>query len=458
MPEKTEIVPAGRVGRFFARVDQAGGGYPVDLVLYGLSTVFALITALSSTLMPHRAWGSVAVWAYAIAFVLSAVQFAGYRIAGARPIASVVFGTAGRAALTWLTWAGAALLPLVMLAVERAGGRTDRAQEEVLVVERMGERLVNDGTPYLSRDAIAALPADERLLGYSPYQPGMSIFGLPRAIAGDAWWTDARVWFALVTALALITAVLLLRPRRAAEPHPDDSPATERWRSFAIVRATQAVTVLPICALTLATGGDDIPVLAFCVLAFALAATNRYGWAGVAVGAAAACKLFAFPVVAVLLVLALATARGGKLLPGALGLPLLVLVPPFQVDQDAFVENVIRFPTGHGLVTSPAQSPFPGYLIAQNVPDGRLIALGLLIAVAVAITVRMIWWSPRSAASAASICGWGLLAAILLMPTTRFGYLLYPAAFLVWAAALRPAHRNHTATSSPLDDTALYRL
>ncbi|MGE5830268.1 MAG: hypothetical protein ACM30G_18175, partial [Micromonosporaceae bacterium] len=41
---------------------------------------------------------------------------------------------------------------------------------------------------------------------------------------------------------------------------------------------------------------------------------------------------------------------------------------------------------------------------------------------------------PRSAAAAARICGVGLLAATLLAPATRFGYLLYPAAFLVWGA------------------------
>ncbi len=475
-------LPAGRVGRFFARVDQAAGGYAVDLVLYALSAAFALVTALTSTLLPHRAWGSIAVWAYATAFLLAACQFAGYRLTIARSgeaergrSVRALFGNGGRATLTWLTWGSASLLPLVVQAVQRADGRTDRAQEEVLVVERMGERLLADGTPYLSRGAIAALPADERLMGYSPYQPGMSIFGLPRAIAGDVWWTDARIWFALFTALILIAAVVIMRPRSAGRNSSAESGkraasndhkgsrrngsvdrSSRRWQAFATVRALQAATVLPICALTLATGGDDIPVLAFCLLAFALAATDRYGWAGVAVGAAAACKLFALPVVAVLAVLAMATARGGRLLPGALGLPILVLVPPFQVDQDSFLENVIRFPLGHGLVTSPAQSPFPGYLIAQNVPDGRYIAIGLLLAVAAVITVRIFWVPSRTAASASSICGWGLLGAILLMPTTRFGYLLYPIAFLVWAGVLNAAHRNHTATSGPLGDTALY--
>jgi hypothetical protein len=394
------------VVRLLTRIDQAGGGRAADFFLYALSAAFALTTALTSTLLPHRAWGWIAVWGYAAAAV-------------------AVF-VVRRYWLVWTTWAAVALLPLVVEAVQRAGGRTDRAQEEVLVVERMGERLLHDGTPYLGRDAISALPLDERLMGYSPYQPGMAVFGLPRAAVGDFWWTDARVWFAVVTMAALVTAVSSMR---TASP---------------VLRGLQAATVFPICALTLATGGDDIPVMALCLLALALVAADRYGWAGVAVGAAAAAKLFAFPVVAVLVVLAVANGRWRSFLPGALGLPILVLIPPFLVDPGAFVENVLRFPLGHGVVTSPAQSPFPGYLIAQNLPGGRLVAAGLLGAAALLIGLRLLRRPPRTASAAALISGWGLLAAILLIPTTRFGYLLYPVALLVWAPALNSPALAHT--------------
>ncbi|WP_433386009.1 glycosyltransferase 87 family protein [Actinoplanes sp. CA-142083] len=413
-----------RAVRLLQRVDRAGGGLTADLFLYAIAAAFALITALTSTLLPHRAWGAIAMWPYAAATVLVVVQIMRRSVSG-------------RGTLAWTTGVFAALLPLVVEAAQRAGGRSDRAQEEVLVVERMGERLLHDGTPYLGRDAIAALPVDERLMGYSPYQPGMAVFGLPRAAFGDFWWTDARVWFAVVTVGALTVAVRLLMADAAVMPPP-------------LVRAVQAVAVVPICALTLATGGDDLPVLALCLLALALAATGRWGWAGVAVGAAAACKPFAFPVVVVLLVFAVVSGRWRSFLPGAIGLPVLVLIPPFLVDADAFLENVVRFPLGHGLVTSPAQSPFPGYLIAQNLPGGRLLATGLLVATAVVIGVQLVRRPPRTATSAALICGWGLLAAILLIPSTRFGYLLYPIAFLAWAPALKSdvSHRafsKHTA-------------
>jgi hypothetical protein len=422
------------------RIDTAGGGLSADLGLYVVAAAFAMLTATSSTLLPHRAWGAIATWAYAV----SALTVCGQLLLRARltayPRLESLCGTGARAALSGITWLAAAVVPLVVEAVQRAGGRTDRAQEEVLVVERMGERLLHDGTPYLSRDAIAALPADDRLMAYSPYQPGMSVFGVPRAIFGDFWWTDARVWFFVVTAAALGRAVHLLIGSRGLRP--------------SLVRAVQAATVLPICALTLATGGDDIPVLALCLLALALAATGRHGRAGVLVGAAAACKLFAFPVVAVLVAFAVAT-RAWRLLPGAIGLPILALVPPFLVDAGSFVENVVRFPLGHGLVTSPAQSPFPGYLIAQNLPAGRFVAAGLLVAMAAAIAVRLVRRPPRNAGAAALISGWGLLAAILLMPTTRFGYLLYPIAFLLWAPALSAGDEP---VARPADDKALYRL
>ena len=393
----------------------------VDLLLYSLSATFALVTALTSTLLPHRAWGAIAAAGYLVAALL-------------------VYLVRRRDLLTWAAWGAVALLPLLVQAVQRASGRTDRAQEEVLVVEHMGESLLHTGTPYLSRAEIAAIPLDERLLGYRPYQPGMSLFGLPRALAGDHWWTDARIWFAVLTVVAVGVAVTLLSRVRDA-------------RSPALVRAVQAATVLPVTALTLATGGDDIPVLALCLLALALAATGRPGWSGIAVGAAAACKLFALPVVAVLAVLAVATGTWRRFLPGALGLPVLALLPPLLVDADALIENVFRFTLGHGLVTSPAQSPFPGYLIAQIGTGGRYVASGLLVAAAVVIGVLLLRRPPRTARSAALFCGYGLLTAILLMPTTRFGYLLYPAALLFWASALS----KDTGSSAPRRDTALYR-
>ncbi|GAA1769827.1 glycosyltransferase 87 family protein [Luedemannella helvata] len=386
------------------------------MVLYAVSALFAAYTAMASTLAPHRVWGAIAIAGYGLAAVAALVQLNRHQSAGVR----------ARAWLVGVTWATTALLPLVIEAIQRAAGTAGRAQEEVIVIEDGGQRLIETGTPYLGRAAIAALDAPDRLLGYLPYQPAMASFGLVRAAdPGAHWWSDARVWFAVATALALGTALYVLR-RAGADP-------------ARLIRAAQVATVLPLCALTLATGGDDLPVLGLCLLAFAFAAARRWGWAGVALGAAAALKLFAWPVAIVLGVLALTRGRRAvlRLAAGTLGLPALTLVPALIVDASAFVENVLRFPLGHGLVVSPAQSPLPGYLIATALPDGRYVALGLLAAAGLAIGVWVIRRPPRTAAAAAVVTGVGLLAALLLLPATRFGYLLYPVAFLVWAGCLR---------------------
>lgn len=396
------------------RIDGAGGGLAVDVGLYALSAVFAAITAATSSLAPHRAWGAIAAVGYGVAALLTVGQWATGRV-----------GWRWRGGLAVVTFAATTLLPLVVLAQARAAGRTDRAQEEVLVIEDGARRLVETRTPYLSRSEIAALPPGDQLEGYLPYQPGMAIFGIPRAVSGVSTASDARVWFALVTIAALAGAVLILR-RSGAMP-------------AALVRALQAATVLPVCALTLATGGDDLPVLALCLLAFALASSGRFGWAGLAIGAAAALKLFAWPIAFVLGWYALTRRQLQRYGLAALGVPILTALPAILIDPGAVVENVLAFPLGRGLVTSPAASPLPGHLLAGTGPVGRAVVLTLLAAAAAAIAVWLYRRPPLTAADAAFVSGVGLLAAMLLLPATRFGYLLYPAVLLVWASALRPA-------------------
>ncbi|MEH0928565.1 glycosyltransferase family 87 protein [Micromonospora sp. CPCC 205558] len=433
--------PTARRRRWHWRtLDNAAGGLALDLGLYAVSATFAAITAVTSTLLPHRAWGAVA----AVGYLLATLTVIAQLLLRRRSATSRLTGLPARWAVTGLAWATTTLLPLAWQSIDRAGGRTDRAQEEVLVVEQAGIRLLEHGTPYLGPDAIAALPPGEQLMGYTPYQPGMAMFGLPRALL-DTWWTDSRIWFAVGTALALALAVAALRgtPATAGQGTPG---ATHR-RDAALLRGVQAATVLPICALTLATGGDDLPVLALCLLALAFAAADRPGRAGIAVGLAGALKLFAWPVALVLIVWGLTRRAGTRVAAGAIGLPIAALLPALLVDRDALTENVLRFPLGHGLVTSPAQSPFPGYLIASALPAGRLIAAALLVAAGVAIAVRLARRPPRTAVAATLICGYGLLVAIALMPSTRFGYLLYPLALLTWAPAL---HRPVDTPATPV--------
>ena len=400
-------------------IDRAADGLWLDLLLYVLSGGFAYYTATQSTLLPHRAWGTVAMYAYAAGAAVVVIQLI-LRAAGV----SGGWRPGARTLLTWAVFAGCALTPLVWQAIDRAAGRTDRAQEEVLVIEAGGSRMLETASPYLSRAAIAALPSSDRLLAYLPYQPAMAVFGLPRAAdPGHHWWSDARLGFAAVTVLVLLIAVRTLA--RAGAP------------ANGLVRALQAATVLPLCALALATGGDDMPVLALCLLGLALAATRRFGRSGVAIGLAASLKLFAWPVALVVGALAYNRSRGIRYALGAFGLPVLTAASALRVDAFGFVENVLAFPFGHGLVSSPANSPLPGHLLATALPQGPAIAAALLLAAAVIITVLLSRRPPQTATAAALFSGLGMLAAVLLLPSSRFGYLAYPAVLLVWAGVLR---------------------
>ncbi|MFY1697097.1 glycosyltransferase 87 family protein [Solwaraspora sp. WMMA2101] len=421
------------VTRRWNRLHRAGAGLVGDLTVYGLSAAFAGITATTSTLAPHRAWGTVATVGYGAAVLVVLSQLAFRRAAAIGPDVPV----AGRGWLTGLTWTAVVAVPLLVQSAQRAGGRTDRAQEEVLVVEDGASRLLAHDTPYLSEQQITALPSDEQLLGYLPYQPGMVLFGMARALAGVAWWTDARVWFALATVVLGGTALVLLRAQVGVD-------------GATLVRTVQLSAVLPISALTLSTGGNDLPVLALALLGLTLCATGRYGAAGFAVGAAAALKLFAWPI---LVVVALHAAAKGqrelvKVAAAGVGLPLLALVPVAAVDHAALAHNVVGFPLGAGVVDTPAASPLPGHLIADWLPGGRFVAGTLLILVGLAIAVRLRHQPPRTVAGAATICAAGLLVATMLLPATRFGYLLYPIALFSWVPVLYDAGSSDAGSSN----------
>ncbi|MGH8792673.1 MAG: glycosyltransferase 87 family protein [Stackebrandtia sp.] len=396
----------------------------LDFAFYAISGAFAVYTVLWSTLPAHRFWGGIAAGAYLPAAVVTLMLLRQYAV----PTITRLWIAVGAAA-------AAVVVPLGAEVAQRSAGVPGRAQEEVLVVEDSGRRLVDAGTPYLSVDAIAAM--DDPLLGYNPYQPGMSVFGLPHAVFGDHWLADARIWFAAATLAALWGALRLL---------------SRNGLSNAVrVRAIQGVAALPICALTLATGGDDLPVAALCLLALAAASADRPVAAGLAVGGAAALKLFAWPVLAVMLFLAFRKGQVARFAPPALALPLLTLTPTLLFTFDEFTANVVEFPLGLGVVTSPAASPLPGYLIASSVPAGPTIALVLLASAALAVGVYLLRRPPGSAHAASAVCAVGLSAAVVLMPASRFGYLLYPAVFGVWWWVLKqsespsPEWGRHTA-------------
>ncbi|WP_411080620.1 glycosyltransferase 87 family protein [Streptomyces sp. cmx-18-6] len=350
----------------------------------------SLALAALTSLGPHRVWGVAGALGYAAAAVLAA------RGRSAR--------TVGAVAVT-----GAVALPLAVLLA------LDRAQLEVEVVARSATLLLADGTPYAAHPLI---PGD-----FTPYLPGMAVFGLPEAVAGAHPLTDPRLWMGA----AFLTAFAYALPAGARR-----DPLL--W-----------IAACPLVALPLAVGGVDLPVVGLMCLGLAEAGRGRAGRAGLWTGLAAALKWTAWPALPVVLALS-ASARAGR---GASRCALVtvatavaLVLPAALRDPGAFYAHVVAFPLGLTDAVSSAASPLPGHLLATHVPGGRTLALLLLGASALLVALSLLVRPPATAPDAALRLALGLLLAIAFLPATRFGYLVFPLVLAVWAAVDRqgPVH------------------
>ncbi|WP_078916194.1 glycosyltransferase 87 family protein [Streptomyces viridochromogenes] len=390
-------VPARQVpvqdGRKPSRPALRALGARLDVLFWLGCAVFALSLALVTTLTPHRIWGVCAAVGYAVAAELSRRS--------PRP-------WSGRGAVAALL--GSVVVPLALVIAVGA------AQSEVHVVEHSGGLLLDSGSPYVPH------PAD--LDDYNPYLPGMALFGIPHALFGGAPIADARVWFSAVFLVSMLVAA-----RRAG----CNSPGAE---GKSCARAALLLAAFPAVALPLVVGGVDLPVIGLMCLGLALAGRGGSGTAaGLAMGAAAALKWTAWPLLPVGLVLLAVTAgRRAALRAGAVAVLVaaLAVVPVALADPHAFVEHVVLFPLGEGDVRSPAASPLPGYLLATYVPGGSVLAMAALAAAAVGVAVSLAVRPPRTVVAAADRLAIGLGLAMCLIPATRFGYLVYPLVLAAW--------------------------
>lgn len=381
---------AGRRGRWEGvRRDR------VHWVYWSVCAGFALMLAVVTTIQEHRVWGGCAAVGYGAAALLARRAPRSWSRTGA--IAALV---------------GAVGVPLAVLMVLGA------AQPEVGVVEHSAGLLLGSGSPY------AAHPL--RVDDFNPYLPGMAIFGLPHVLLGGTPLGDARFWFA---GAFLVTMALAVR-HGAAGRGPVAAGRTRRPNTVLLLVGFPAV------ALPLTVGGVDLPVIGLMCLALALAGRGGSGTAaGLAMGAAAALKWTAWPLLPVGLALVAVTAgrraaaRAGLV---ALGVAGLVVVPVALVNPRAFTEHVVLFPLGAAGVTSPATSPLPGYLLATYVPGGRAVAVAALVTTAVAMAVSLVVRPPRTVVATADRLALGLGLAMCLMPATRFGYLVYPLLLTAW--------------------------
>jgi len=380
--------------------------------IFGIFAVFATSVAIFSTDNVHQLWGAIAACGYGLAM-----------------IAVLVWKERGPDAALVLALCGALLVPLAWMAANSL------EQPEVTVVATSAVSLIHHGTPYTD---VTTLAGTSNPNIYNPYLPVMAVFGMPRAIFGGGLLTDPRVWFGVVF---LIIFWLALRRGGSRDPW--------RWAVF--------VAASPVIAFELAVGGTDVPMVAFLCLGFAIlmpslapgveggasplakAAQKRPVLAGLALGLAASMKATAWP--ALLVAIALLAVRDGKRAVRAFTLTALAVVavlvgPIAALHPRALVENTIKFPLGLAHVTSQASSPLPGHDIAATGPVGHTIVVVLLVLAGVAVAVSLVVRPPRSVPRAVLLLAGAMTLMFVLAPSTRFGYLIYPATLAIWLLAV----------------------
>ncbi len=427
-----------------ARARQLGpeGG---DAALYAAAAVFAVITAAFSTISLYRVWAEIAIAPYVVAALVSvvlarrpAVPAGAVRTPAVGPAADGAPPAGGRwrTARIWVfafVLLGGTLVPLAVEVSLRGGPATSTShvQPEVVVIDQAAHLLASGKDPYHAMagkngKVVSAVPGEPVYESFFPYLPLMAIFGLPSDTHHPIRLTDARIFFSLVTLLVAGAALALCRA------------PTERK-----VRALQVLVVLPTAALPLATGGDDMPIVAILLLGVVLAQRRYPFMSGLVLGIVSAMKFTAWP----LAVLALFAARDrrGKRSPLRMLLGMLVVVGPVVVpfllqNAHAFVVNVVLFPLGLAGVASPAASPLPGHLIVTAFPALHRALPLAVAAVGLTLLVRhLVRHPPSKASQVTSLAAWVMLVAIVFAPATRIGYLLYPINFFVWAFMLRGA-------------------
>jgi hypothetical protein len=415
----------------------------LDALLYGASAVFALHLLGSSTLLRNTTWAGLAWPAYA-AGALAALGLAS--LAARLGRSGVV---RARLLLALGVLAGAVIVPLAVEVRWRAepghappGSLHPYAASEVVVTEGAAEALVRGRDPYSVHFASDELAGrSPSTAEHFPYLPGMAVFGLPRALLANTPWTDARIFFALATALA-------------------GAAALSRWRAPPEhrLRALQVLVVLPTGAQALVGGGHDMPVLALLLLALVLLERRRHTASAGAIAAAGLLKLTAWPLLLAFAVIAHRRLRSPIWLAlGVVGLGVLGAAAAGPTD---FADDVLLFPTGLTALPSPATSTTLGSALVGASPlnTTRVVLTLALFAVAlVGSTAVLAALAAREAGPAhtATAAGIILLGLIMLSPVARAGYLVYPLDLLAWALLLRPPQTSPATLPLPRTTEAL---
>jgi hypothetical protein len=408
-----------------------------DALLYALSAAFALVTIYTSTNGLYQVWGRMALAPFVFGAVASlglALYLRGTRRRqpGQQPTevqhrrAWVV-----RIGIAVCVFAGALAIPLGMEVLWRFDGTAgSHVQPEGPTVEVGGQDLVKGQDPYkkivhLNHPVRYHAPGEPDTPGFLPYLPLMAVLGIPSDIWPNNGLSDARIFFCVTTLAAAAVALALCR--------------ADGRRKF---RALQALLILPLASLPLATGGDDIPVVAFLLLAMVLAQRRRPFASGVVLGIASAMKFTAWP----LALLALFAARNRKgerrplsMLAGLLVVAIPTIFPFALRGPIALFDDVVLFPLGLSAIPSTAASALPGHELVLAFPAlSRVLPLSVGLVLAVVLARYLYKRRPSTVSQVCDITGIVMCALILLAPNPRVGYLLYPINFFVWAYLLAP--------------------
>ncbi len=406
-----------------------------DALLYLASALFALITIYTSMNGLYQVWGRMALapfvfGAVASAAVAWAVRRARRRQAGHRLTPRQHRRAwAARIGVAICVFAGALAIPLGFEILWRFDGVAgSHEQPEVQTVEVGGRDLVHGTDPYhklvrLPHAVKYHAPGEPNYAGFLPYLPVMAVLGVPSDIWPNNGLSDARIFFCLTTLAVAAVALYLCR-------------ASGRRK----IRAVQALVILPLASLPLATGGDDIPVVAFLLLAMVLAQRRHPFLSGLVFGIASAMKFTAWPVA--LLALFAARDRRGQRRPLTMVAGILVVaIPaifPFALRGPfALIDDVVLFPLGLSAIPSTAASALPGHVLVTWFPSlSRALPVSVGLVLAVVLAYHLYRRTPSTVSQVCTISGVVMAVLILLAPNPRVGYLLYPINFFVWAYLL----------------------
>lgn len=351
---------------------------------------------VDTTLPAHAMWARWAVPAYLVALLVS-------------PLPGV-----GRHAML-VAFAGACLAPLAGMIV------IGLAQPEVGVLVDGARHLLESGTPYVSQP----MSLDE----VRPYFPLLFLFGMPRALGASGVLGDPRLWI-------LTVGAVFLWALRVTLPAQSSRSTTRGSATWGPAGSTIALLAFPVVSLNLAVSAIDIPIVAALGWSFVELSRGRLAYAGLATTTALLMKPTAALVVLVVVTgLCRRKVRGWQRYAGwSLTPALVVVLAVCSVDAAGFAFSALRFPLGLTEIASPAQSPFPGVLLAR-VDGGRTAAVALVVVVT-SVVAGLSWRRPpRGVRALARRSAVLLCLVILLAPNSRVGYFVVPIA--LWAVSAR---------------------